>query len=114
LYRSSVIDETELEKEVANSILWRKLKGYGETDNDQMGRPPLPLHTGHLGLLLANGYLDGIVGEGRDRHIVRGKVDKITHKYDEYKGDAYIEREVDSYRVSIKILKKDGDILTLV
>ena len=74
----------------------------------------MPLHTGHLGLLLANGYLDGVVGEEQDKHIVRSKVDKITHKYNEYKGDAYIEREVDSYRVSIKILKKDGEIMTLM
>ncbi len=114
LYRSSIIDETELEREVANSALWQKLKGYANNDSDNIGRPPLPLHTGHLGLLLANGYLDGVVGEGQDRHIVRGKVEKITNRYDEYQRDVLIEREVDSYRVSVKILRKDGNILTLM
>jgi len=114
LFRTSVIDEGELEREMTNSTLWQRLNGYNGMDNDHIGRPPLPLHTGHLGLLLANGYLDGVVGEGQDRHIVRGKVEKITNRYDEYHGDVLIEREVDSYRVSVKILRKDGNILTLM
>jgi len=77
-------------------------------------RPPLPLHTGHLGLLLASGCLDGVVGEGEDKHIVRGKVEKVSHKQDEYKGDMLIEKEIESHRVSVKILKKDGEIITLM
>ncbi|MBW1947845.1 MAG: SAM-dependent methyltransferase, partial [Deltaproteobacteria bacterium] len=78
------------------------------------GRPLLPLHTGHLGLMLASGYLDGVVGEGQDRHIVRGKVEKITHREQEYKGDILLEKEKESYRVSIKVLKKNGEIITLM
>ena len=99
---------------MVNSTLWQRLNGYNGMENDNIGRPPLPLHTGYLGLLLANGYLDGVLGEGQDRHIVRGKVEKITNRYDEYQGDVLIEREVDSYRVSVKILRKDGEILTLM
>lgn len=114
LFRSSIIDQEELEKELEGSILWHKLNGYTQTDNDYLGRPALPLHTGHLGLLLANGCLDGIVGEGLDKHIVRGKVEKITNTFEEYQEGTRIERELDSYRVSIKILKKDGDIVTLM
>jgi hypothetical protein len=114
LFRSSLIDEEELEKELGSSILWSRIKGNGDAGDDYMGRPPLPLHKGHLGLLLANGCLDGVVGEGKDRHIVRGKVEKVVSKYEEYEGDTKIERDVESYRVSIKILKKDGEILTLM
>lgn len=114
MFRSSAIDEAELEKELIGSVLWKQLCSSSSADNGNLGRPPLPLHTGHLGLLLANGCLDGVVGKGRDKHIVRGKVEKITNKFDEHDGDAVVEREVDSYRVSIKLLKKDGDILTLM
>jgi predicted RNA methylase len=114
LFRSSLIDEEELEKELQSSILWNRINGNGDVGDDYMGRPPLPLHKGHLGLLLANGCLDGVVGEGKDRHIVRGKVEKVVSKYEEYEGDTKIERDVESYRVSIKILKKDGEILTLM
>jgi hypothetical protein len=114
LFRSSLIDEDELEREVENSVLWKKIKENAQVANDYMGRPPLPLHKGHLGLLLANGCLDGVVGEGKDRHIVRGKVEKVIAKYEEYQGDTLVERDVESYRVSIKVLKKDGEIITLM
>lgn len=114
LFRSSLIDEEELERELADSVLWKKLKESVELTDGYMGRPPLPLHKGHLGLLLANGCLDGVVGDGQDRHIVRGKVEKITSKFEEYEGDTLIEREVENYKVSIKILKRDGDIISLL
>ncbi len=67
LFHSTVIDETELERELRESRLWTRLEEDGRR-NGRMGRPPLPLHSGHLGLLLASGYLDGVVGEGDERH----------------------------------------------
>jgi predicted RNA methylase len=114
LFRSSMIDEEELERALESSVLWKKINGNSKVSDNYMGRPPLPLHKGHLGLLLANGCLDGVVGEGPDRHIVRGKVEKVSSRYEEYEGDTLIEREVESYKVSLKILKKDGDIMTLI
>ncbi len=114
LFRSSLIAEDELERELQSSILWNRIKEQAEVADGHMGRPPLPLHRGHIGLLLANGCLDGVVADGPDRHIVRGKVEKVSSKYEEYEGDTLVEREVESYKVSIKILKKDGDILTLM
>ena len=74
----------------------------------------MPLHTGHLGLLLASGCLDGVVGEGEDRHLVRGKVEKITHTEQEYQGDVLVERELERYRVSVKVLTRDGEIKYLM
>lgn len=114
LFRSSRIDEEELEKELEDSSIWKKLRGYAGKDYNSIGKPPLPLHTGHLGLLLANGYLDGVVGEGDNKHVVRGKVDKVTNKYSEYQGDVTVERKIDSYRVSIKLLDREGKISTLM
>ena len=70
-------------------------------------------HSGHLGLLLAAGKLDGIVGEGPDRHVVKGKVKKVVSKVEEYKGDVLELRELDRYVVSIKILNRNGEIREL-
>lgn len=114
LFQSTILDEKELENEVSQSPLWKKFHEMTRVEEQRISRPPLPLHTGHLGLLLANGCLDGIVGQGDDRHIVRGKVEKTTVKYSEYKGDILEERELDQYKVSIKILKRDGEIITLI
>ena len=108
------IDEDELERELQESPLWTRLREYSDRNGNGAGRPPLPLHSGHLGLLLASGYLDGVVGEREDRHVVRGKVEKITHREEEYDGDTLIERETESYRVSVKLLKRDGEIVTLM
>jgi hypothetical protein len=48
-----------------------------------MERPPLPLHSGHIGLLLSCGILNGLVGEGEDGHICCGKVEKIQVEFEE-------------------------------
>ena len=114
LFRSTLIDEAELERELGSSALWNKLNGHGQRNRNGVGRPPLPLHTGHLGLLLASGCLDGMVGEGEDRHIVRGKVEKVSHVEQEYEGDVLVEREVERYRVSVKVLTPDGEIRNLM
>jgi len=114
LFRSTLIDEAELEKELKSSPLWGKLNQHGKNNKNGVGRPPLPLHTGHLGLLLASGCLDGMVGEGEDRHIVRGKVEKVAHAEQEYQGDVLVEREIERYRVSIKVLNPDGEIRNLM
>lgn len=114
LFQSTTIDEKELQKEIRSSPLWKRFEEMTRVEEQRIGRPPLPLHTGHLGLLLANGCLDGIVGQGQERHIVRGKVEKTTAKYSEYKGDILEERELDQYKVTIKILKQDGEIIMLM
>lgn len=114
LFKSVVIDEKEVSKEIKESPLWEKFKEMARIEEQKIGRPPLPLHTGHLGLLLANGCLDGIVGQGEDMHIVKGKVEKVVNKYTEYKGDVLEERELETYKVSIKILRRDGEVITLM
>jgi len=40
-------------------------------------------------------------------------VEKITDTYEEWQGDARVEREVERYQVSIKMLTRDGEIRTL-
>ena len=98
---------------MGQSPLWRKLHAMTTRSELQVPRPPLPLHSGHLGLLLAAGKLDGVVGEGLDRHVVKGKVTKVVSKVEEYKGDVLEQRELDRYVVSIKVLDRNGNIREL-
>ena len=113
VFRSTRLDEGELERELPGSPLWAEVnRDYGASENG-LGRPPLPLHRGHLGLLLAAGQLDGVVGEGEDRHVVRGKVEKHLHTYEEIEGGRRVERQVERYQVSLKVLTRDGQIRTL-
>jgi Uncharacterised methyltransferase family (DUF6094) len=113
LFRSTVIDPEELEKQMEQSPLWRRFHVMTTQSELKMPRPPLPLHSGHLGLLLAAGKLDGIIGEGTDLHVVKGKVTKVVSRVEEYKGDVLEQRELDRYVVSIKILDGNGEIREL-
>jgi 16S rRNA G966 N2-methylase RsmD len=113
LFRSTVIDPEELERQMGQSPLWRRLQAMTTRSELQVPRPPLPLHSGHLGLLLAAGKLDGMVGEGPDLHVVKGKVSKVVSKVEEYKGEVLEQRELDRYVVSIKVLDRNGQIREL-
>jgi hypothetical protein len=57
LFRSMRVDIEMLENEVKDSPLWNRFKELTRFEQGEMERPPLPLHTGHLGLLLASGLL---------------------------------------------------------
>jgi hypothetical protein len=113
LFRSTVIDPADLEKQMVQSPLWRRFDAMTTRTEVRVPRPPLPLHSGHLGLLLAAGKLDGVVGAGADLHLVKGKVKKVVSKVEEYKGDVLEQRELDRYVVSIKILNRNGEIREL-
>lgn len=74
---------------------------------------PLPLHLGHLSLMLAAGKINGLMKPGTpDRHIVRGTVSKyrtVSQQTEETdSGHCNITRTRDSYAVSVKILRPNG------
>ena len=113
LFRSVLIDPEDLKKHMAQSALWKRFAALTTRSELRIPRPPLPLHSGHLGLLLAAGKLDGTMGTGEDSHLVKGSVRKITTVLQEIKGEALEERELDRYVVSIKILNRHGEIREL-
>lgn len=47
------------------------------------GRPLTPLHGGHVGLLCTAGMLNGVFGEGGDRHIAHWRSVKFTDHWEE-------------------------------
>jgi Uncharacterised methyltransferase family (DUF6094) len=112
-FRTMLIDPEDLKKHMAQSALWKRFAALTTRSELRIPRPPLPLHSGHLGLLLAAGKLDGIMGTGEDSHLVKGSVRKITTVLQEIKGEVLEERELDRYVVSIKILNQHGEIREL-
>jgi hypothetical protein len=47
------------------------------------GRPITPLHGGHVGLLCTAGLLDGVFGDGDERHIARWRSTKYIEHWEE-------------------------------
>ena len=54
---------------------------------DVRGRPLTPLHGGHVGLLCTAGMLNGVFGEGEDRHIAHWRSLKFTDHWEEEEED---------------------------
>lgn len=78
-------------------------------------RPPIPLHSGHIGLLLASGELNGAFGQGDSRHTIKGTViqrSRETTETDEAGNTT--EREIEQQMISIKAINAEGELITLV
>lgn len=81
--------------------------------------PPLPLKAGHVALQLATGRFNGAVGQGENRHVVKGKVVRTpveTEDEDEDGNPITIIRQMLSIEVTavdrngqLTILRSDGD-----
>jgi hypothetical protein len=54
---------------------------------DVRGRPLTPLHGGHVGLLCTAGMLNGVFGEGDDRHIAHWRSLKFTDHWEDEEED---------------------------
>lgn len=121
LFRSGIIDPVELIKDVQKSSLWGRVAEIGirREAATQGARPPIPLHKGHMGLALVSGALDGCIGKGDNRHLVKGRVVKEIYSVTEEEitpSGQYIEKTVekDRYKFTVQLLTKDGDVLSLM
>lgn len=76
------------------------------------GRPPTPLHSGHIALLMASGAFNGVMGTGDQRHLVAGQVTKeivVTEESEMEEGvEKTIETETEQFKVNITLLTPDG------
>ena len=78
------------------------------------GRPLTPLHKGHVGLLCTSGLLNGVFGEGEDRHVAFWEAVKVTDKT-EGEGDAgeTVIREKERFSQRLTLLYATGRFLML-
>lgn len=105
IFRTSVIDPQALEEEMRSSRLWQDMEDWFSVRGQREHRPPLPLHLGHIGLLLSTGLLDGRVGN----HLIKGRVVKrsrLTEDVDE--NGMEVRTESDRYSVEVRVLEANG------
>ncbi len=73
------------------------------------GQPLTPLHRGHVGLLTTSGLLNGIFGEGGDRHVAFWQTVKVTDTFEETDDDGVITiRERQRFTQSLTLVYSDG------
>jgi hypothetical protein len=77
------------------------------------GRPITPLHGGHVGLLCTAGLLNGVFGQGDDRHIARWRSVKHVTTFVEEDGDEQIIHHRERWTNELRLVYADGRTLKL-
>lgn len=82
---------------------------------DVRGRPLTPLHGGHVGLLCTAGMLNGVFGQGEERHIAHWRSVKFTDHWEEKQEDGtriLHDRERFSHELTLVFANGSTRILT--
>ena len=82
---------------------------------DVRGRPLTPLHGGHVGLLCTAGMLNGVFGEGEERHIAHWRSVKFTDHWEEEEEDGtriLHDRERFSHELTLVFANGKTQVLT--
>lgn len=103
-----------IEDLVMRSTAWSKTKAFllpkGQAS---VGRPITPLHGGHVGLLCTAGLLNGVFGEGLDRHIAQWRTVKYVTTFEE-KIDGFTEvHKRERFSNELALVYTDGRTLQL-
>jgi len=77
------------------------------------GRPITPLHGGHVGLLCTAGLLNGVFGQGADRHIARWRSVKHVTTFVEEDGDEQIIHHRERWANELRLVYADGRTMKL-
>ena len=78
------------------------------------GRPLTPLHAGHVGLLCTAGLLNGVFGEGSDRHLARWRSAKSVNTTEEIETNeetgenVFVKRHTERFSNDVTLLYEDG------
>jgi len=81
---------------------------------DVRGRPLTPLHGGHVGLLCTAGMLNGVFGEGEDRHIAHWRSMKFSDHWEEEEEDGTkILHDRERFSHELTLLFANGKTLIL-
>lgn len=112
-FSSTILDVTQAMDLAKASPVW------DEVDRDIMRRaraqketPPLPLRQGHVALQLATGRLDGVIGQGDNRHVIKGRVIRrqgapITTVLEDGRTETVLS---ETLAVEIAVLDRDGQV----
>jgi hypothetical protein len=81
--------------------------------SDVNGRPLTPLHGGHVGLLCTAGMLNGIFGEGEERHIAHWQSVKLVDKSEEEEDGVIVIREKERFSNELTVVFSTGEVTSL-
>jgi tRNA1(Val) A37 N6-methylase TrmN6 len=101
---------------LATSPAWRQAQRVTHAPKVEFsGRPLTPLHKGHVGLLCTSGLLNGVFGEGKERHVANWESVKVVDKTEEESEDgrSSVIREKERFSQRLTLLYADGRIALL-
>jgi hypothetical protein len=103
-----------LEDILPHSGAWKQVMPFLAPHEDvATGRPITPLHGGHVGLLCTAGLLNGVFGQGDDRHIARWRSVKHVTTFIEEDGDEQIIHHRERWTNELRLVYADGRTLKL-
>ena len=112
VYRGLPLDQ--IEDLIVHSSAWKQVKALLLPKEEMAGgRPITPLHAGHVGLLCTAGLLNGVFGQGDERHIARWRSVKSVTVF-EVKEKGYTEvHKREQFTNELAVVYEDGRTLVL-
>lgn len=109
-HRKQSYTETDMAELAASSTANAMLE-IQTTAKERALRPPMELTHGHVALLLASGYLDGVVAKpGELPHVVRGSTKKVVEVRTEKTEAGSREIQVEHIQLTVKVATLNGVI----
>jgi len=103
-----------IEDLLPHSAAWRQAaQVLLPSEDTAIGRPITPLHGGHVGLLCTAGLLNGVFGQGEERHIARWRSVKHVTEFQEEEGDTKIIRRREKWSNELRLLYITGKVMKL-
>ena len=112
VYRGLPLDQ--IEDLVPASAAWQQVAPFLLPKEEvQGGRPITPLHAGHVGLLCTAGLLNGVFGQGSERHIARWRTVKSVTVFEvKEKGFKEVHKR-ERFTNELALIYEDGRALVL-
>jgi hypothetical protein len=112
VYRGLPLDQ--IEDLIGRSSAWKQVEALLLPKEEMAGgRPITPLHAGHVGLLCTAGLLNGVFGQGDERHIARWRSVKSVTVF-EVEGKGYTEvHKREQFSNELALVYEDGRTLVL-
>ena len=112
-YRGLPLDEVE-DLVVRSSAYRQAGRVLFAQESSALGRPLTPLHGGHVALLATGGLLNGIFGEGKERHISHWRSVKLVDTVEETDDDGTITiREKERFANELTLAFITGEVAVL-
>jgi Uncharacterised methyltransferase family (DUF6094) len=103
-----------LEDLLPYSAAWKQVTpSLSQQEDVATGRPITPLHGGHVGLLCTAGLLNGVFGDGEDRHIARWRSVKHVTTFVEQDGETQIIHHRERWANELRMVYPDGRTVKL-